>query len=183
MIKPWEKLETTNLGDFRIFRLHQDRKVSPRTGEPHDFIVLDCANWVNVVALTPDDQVVLVEQFRHGTNTVELEIPGGVMDPEDESPVATAIRELREETGFEGENAQVLGEIAANPAIMNNTCFTILIENCRERHPVQWDSGEDMRTQLLPVDQLDAHMAQGRFRHSLVAVALYHFSLWRRGVK
>ena len=58
-------------------------KVSPRTGKEHDFYVLNCNNWVNVVAITPDDHVVMVEQYRHGSNTVELEIPGGMIDRAD----------------------------------------------------------------------------------------------------
>ena len=105
MVRPWKKVRSTPLGDFRIFKLRSDVSVSPRTGKEHDFFVLDSVNWVNVIAVTSDQQLVMVEQFRHGSNTVELEIPGGMMDPGDTDPVATAVRELREETGYEGENA------------------------------------------------------------------------------
>jgi hypothetical protein len=89
MIQPWRKISSRPLGDFRVFSLRADVKKSPRTGREHEFIVLDAVNWVNVVAVTPDEQMVLVEQYRHGTDTVELEIPGGIMDAEDASPVAT----------------------------------------------------------------------------------------------
>src|SRR5262245_10671524 len=130
MIKPWEKMGSKPLGDFRVFKLRADRSLSPRTGQEHEFFVLDCANWVNVVALTSAKQLVMVEQYRHGSETVELEIPGGVMDA-GESPVESALRELREETGYTGENARVLGRITPNPALMSNTCFTVLVENCR----------------------------------------------------
>src|SRR5271156_3023796 len=101
MIKPWPTIRSVLIGDFRIFKLRSDFKVSPRTGKEHDFFVLDSVHWVNVIALTPDNQMVMVEQYRHGSNTIELEVPGGVMDPEDTDPVLTAIRELREETGYE----------------------------------------------------------------------------------
>ncbi|MBI3876412.1 MAG: NUDIX hydrolase [Verrucomicrobia bacterium] len=103
MIRPWPTSRTEPLGDFRIFKVRRDLKRSPRTDAEHDFFVLECPGWVNVIALTPDDQLVLVEQFRHGVNTVELEIPGGVMDAEDRDPVATAVRELREHK----ENPQI----------------------------------------------------------------------------
>src|SRR6185436_10693854 len=102
MLKPWPKTGSTPLGDFRVFKLRSDRRRSPRTGEEHDFFVLESANWVNVIALTPEGQLVMIEQFRHGSDKVELEIPGGLMDA-DESPVDAAIRELREETGYGGE--------------------------------------------------------------------------------
>ena len=86
MITPWKKLGSKPLGDFRIFTLRSDRAISPRTGQEHEFFVIDCVNWVNVVALTPDERLVMVEQYRHGSNTVELEIPGGMVDREDGSP-------------------------------------------------------------------------------------------------
>ena len=78
MIKPWPKIGSKPLGDFRIFSLRTDRKISPRTGAEHDFYVIESVNWVNVVAVTPDQQLVMIEQYRHGSNTVELEIPGGI---------------------------------------------------------------------------------------------------------
>ena len=86
MPKSWEKISSQALGDFRIFTLRSDRKISPRTREPHDFFVIDSVNWVNVIALTPDQQLIMVEQYRHGSDTVELEIPGGMMDATDGRP-------------------------------------------------------------------------------------------------
>jgi len=103
IIKPWQKLGSEPAGDFRIFTIRKDKKVSPRTAHVHDVVVIDCVNWVNVIAVTPDQQLVLIDQYRHGSDTVELEIPGGMMDAGDASPEATAARELREETGYEGE--------------------------------------------------------------------------------
>src|SRR5487761_2452566 len=102
MIKLWKQISSKLLGDFRIFKLRSDLKISPRTGKEHEFFILDSVNWVNVVAVTPDQQLVMVEQYRHGTNTVELEIPGGLMDPHESDPIVAGARELREETGYEG---------------------------------------------------------------------------------
>ena len=183
MIKPWNKVGSQVLGNFRIFTVRSDRKVSPRTQAEHDFFVIDCANWVNVIAITPDQQIVMVEQYRHGSNTVELEIPGGMIDKKDASPVVAGTRELREETGYEGRNARILGEIFPNPAIMNNTCYTVLVEDCTLVHPVEFDSGEDIITRLVPVADLPRLVAEKKIGHSLVTVALYHFELWQRGLK
>jgi ADP-ribose pyrophosphatase len=183
MIQPWKKTGTQPKGDFRIFTIRSDTAISPRTGKEHDFFVIDCANWVNVIALTPDNQLVMIDQYRHGSNTVELEIPGGMIDPRDASPVAAGIRELREETGYAGENARIIGAVYPNPAIMSNTCYTVLIENCRCLHPVEFDHGEDLITRLVPRDEFPALVANARIKHSLVVVALYHFDLWHRGYK
>ena len=183
MIKPWKQISSKFIGDFRIFKLRSDVKISPRTGREHDFYVLDSVNWVNVIAVTPDRQLVMVEQYRHGSNTVELEIPGGMMDPGETDPVATAVRELREETGYEGDHARLLGRIHANPAILTNICYTVLIENCRLQHDVKFDQGEDLLTRLVPVAEVPKLVADEKIGHSLVVVALYHFDLWQKGIK
>ncbi|MRR10820.1 NUDIX hydrolase [bacterium] len=179
-IEPWAKISSAPAGDFKIFTIRSERRRSPRTQQAHDFYVIDCAHWVNVVALTPDRQAVMIEQFRHGSNTVELEIPGGMMDPGDASPVAAGVRELREETGYTGENDRVLGQVFPNPAIMSNTCYTILVENCVRTHPVEFDHGEDLVTRLVPIDQIPGLVAAGKIQHSLVVVALYYLDLDQR---
>jgi 8-oxo-dGTP pyrophosphatase MutT (NUDIX family) len=183
MITPWKTIRSQPAGDFRIFKIRSDTCVNPRTGAEHDFYVLDSVNWVNVVAVTPDQQLVMVRQYRHGTGTVELEIPGGMMDAHESDPVATAVRELREETGYAGENARLLGKIHSNPAILSNTTYTVLIENCRLQHGVEFDSGEDLVTGLVPVSEIPRLVADEKIGHSLVVVALYHFDLWQRGIK
>ena len=163
--------------------MRSDKKISPRTGKEHDFVILDSVNWVNVIAVTPEQQLVMIEQFRHGSNTVELEIPGGMMDAHETSPVAAALRELREETGYEGERARILGRVFPNPATQTNTCFTILVENCRCLHPVEFDHGEDLITRLVPASDVPRLVGEEKIKHTLVATALYYFDLWRRGLK
>ncbi len=181
MIEPWKKLRSKQLGDYRIFTIRSDIKQSPRTGKEHDFFVIDCVNWVNVIAVTSDRQLVMVEQYRHGSDTIELEIPGGMMDKEDASPEFTGARELREETGYEGTSARVIGRVFPNPAIMSNTCYTVFIENCECRHPCEFDHSEDLVTKLVPISEIPHLVASGRIRHSLVAVALFHYELMRQG--
>jgi 8-oxo-dGTP pyrophosphatase MutT (NUDIX family) len=180
MIKPWPRIGSTPAGDFRIFTVRTDRKLSPRTQKEHEVVVIDAVNWVNVIAVTPENQLVMVEQYRHGSDTIELEIPGGMMDPGDISPEATGARELREETGYEGAAPALIGRIFPNPAIMSNVCFTVLVENCRCLHPVEFDHGEDLVTRLVPVADIPDLIFTGKIQHSLVVVGLYYFELWRR---
>ncbi len=180
MIQPWKRVSTRPGGDFRIFSARWDRRLSPRTGQEHEFIVLDSLNWVNIVAVTPEDQIVMVEQYRQGTETVELEIPGGLLDSAQESPVDAGLRELREETGYAAESARVLCEQFPNPAFMSNRCYTVLALNCALRHPLEWDHGEDLMTRLVPAVEIPSLVASGQIRHSIIVAALYHFDLWRR---
>jgi ADP-ribose pyrophosphatase len=183
MITAWKKVRAKLLGDFRIFKLWSETCLNPRTGETHDFFVFDSVNWVNVIAVTSDHQLVMVEQYRHGSKTVELEVPGGMMDPHESDPLISAARELREETGYAGERMRELGKVWSNPAIMSNTTYTVLIEHCELKHGLEFDSGEDLITRLVPIDDIPQLIADGKIRHSLVVVALCHFDLWRRGIK
>jgi len=180
MPQPWKRLSSKPLADFRIFKVRSDLAENPKTGQHGEFFILEAPNWVNVIAVTPDDQLVMVEQYRFGSNTVELEVPGGMIDPHDPDPVAAAVRELREETGYEGENARLLGDVFSNPAIMNNTTFTVIVENCHPRHDTEFDHHEDLETKLMPIKDIPDLIRTGRIKHPLVVVALYHFDLLRR---
>ena len=103
------------------------------------------------------------------------------MDRGDASPVATGTRELREETGYVGEKARVIGEVFPNPAIMSNTCYTVLVENCTCCHEPELDHGEDLITRLVPLSEISQLIAAGEIKHSLVVAALYHFQLKQSG--
>jgi ADP-ribose pyrophosphatase len=177
-IKPWRKVSSKPVGNFRVFNIRSDLKISPRTGREHDFYVIEAVNWVHVVALTRDGKLVMIEQYRHGSETIELELAGGMIDPKDISPLEAGLRELREETGYEGTQAKVIGQIYANPAIMNNICYTVLVRDCELKHAPQLDQGEDVAVTLVDPSAIPALVQQGRIGHSLVVVGLYHFERW-----
>ena len=107
MSEPWEVLGSYQAADYVIFKARIDTLRSPR-GAQGDFIILECPEWVNVVALTEDRQAIMVRQFRHGVRCAGLEFPGGMVDP-GESPLAAARRELLEETGYEASEWRELG--------------------------------------------------------------------------
>lgn len=181
-ILPWSRASTKPVGDFRIFSLRADEKIHPHTGKLHDFYVIDCVDWVNVCAITQADELVMIEQYRHGSDTIELEIPGGMMDPHEQDPLAAGLRELREETGYTGENARIIGCMYPNAAIMSNRCYTVVLPIAHLTHPTQLDHGEDIIVRLVPVADVPRLVAEGRIRHAIVLAALHHFDLWRRGI-
>lgn len=180
MIQPWKTKSTEQLENYRIVSVRSAVRTNPRTQEDQKFYIMDCPDWVNIIAITPNQELVMVEQFRHGTATVDLEIPGGVMDAEDDSAVITGVRELREETGYEGRDARLIGEIAPNPAIMSNICRTVLIEDCELKHATEFDSGEDIQTKLVPLSNMDQMVKTGAIQHSLVVAAFYHYKLLKQ---
>lgn len=178
-IGSWKQVASSPAGKFRIFNIRSDEKISPRTGKHCDFFVIESVDWVNVVAVTANDELVMVEQYRHGSNSVELEIPGGMMDPHENDPVATGVRELREETGYEGGDARLLAWVWANPAIMNNRSHFVVVENCVLKHGCEFDHSEDIVTRLIPAAQLPSLVASGKVKHPHVICALYHYWLSR----
>ena len=179
-VRPWPDLGQETLGDYRIFRLRSVRRRSPRNGVERDFYVMDCADWVNVVAITETGDLVLVEQFRHGVASVELEVPGGIMDPGETDPLAAGLRELREETGYAGEGAIEIGCVLPNSAIQSNRCRTVLVRNCRKVGDLELDDSEDIAVRLVPASDIASLVTRGTVRHSLAVAALYHYELWAR---
>jgi ADP-ribose pyrophosphatase len=182
-IQPWPDLGSQSVGNFRIFQLRSVRRRSPRNGVERDFYVMDCADWVNVIAITAENELVLVEQFRHGVAAVELEVPGGIMDPGEIDPVAAGLRELREETGYVGEGGIDIGCVLPNSAIQSNRCRTVLVRQCRRVGELELDDSEDIAVRLFPVSEMAHLVTEGRIRHSLAVAALYHYELWLRSFR
>src|SRR6187200_1493558 len=110
--------------DYKVFRTAFVDGTHPRCGTKR-FSLIEAVDWVNVIALTPDEQVVLIRQYRVGTAKVCLEIPGGMVDPGEDAATAAA-RELVEETGYTSSRWELLGTVAPNPAIMTNTLHCYL---------------------------------------------------------
>lgn len=145
----------------------------PGRARDGEFVVLAAPDWVNVVALTPGGRLVLVRQFRFGIGDFSLEIPGGMIEP-GEDPVAAAVRELREETGYAGTGARLLGSVHPNPAIQNNRCHLVLVEGAERRGATAWDADEEIGVTTEPVAEVMAWARSGRITHSLVLCALFY---------
>ena len=175
----WEKGEPSLLARTRILDLQSVPFHHPRRGARRDFVIVNAPDWVNVIAHTPDDRLVLVNQFRYGIDAFSWEIPGGVIEP-GEDPVLAGARELLEETGYAGSSARLLASVHPNPAFMSNRCHLVLIEECRFIAPPAWDPDEEIETAAVPVEEVYAQARAGGITHSLVLDALLFFEpLWR----
>ena len=172
----WEKKSTEIHADCRIFEVQKSRFHHPARDTEGDFFVIDARDWITVVAVTPQGELVTVRQFRFGIEDLSLEVPAGVME-HSEDPVESAIRELREETGFAGSEAELLGWVYPNPAIQNNRCFVIGIRDAEHAVDPDWDEHEELQTQLIPLDRVPGLLSEGQFRHALSLCALQYYFL------
>lgn len=175
MTRPWKLSTTRELWRTRVFRLTARVAASPRTGDEHEFYVLEAPDWVNVIPLLDDGRVVLVRQYRHGRQETTLEIPGGMVDPLDDSPAEAARRELLEETGYWAARVDPIGVIAPNPAILANACHSFVATGLELRGAQKLDGTEEIETLTAPLAEIPAMIRDGKITHSLVVVAFCHY--------
>lgn len=178
-IEPWvttkEKLKyTTN-----IFKLvSRDMKLESEDMEA-EFSIVDAPDWMNVIPLTSENEIVLVEQYRYGIEQPTLELPGGMVDP-GETHGETAERELLEETGYQGDEWHYLGNVSSNPAFLTNYTHLHVVKNCRRIQDQQLDGNERINVHTMPLDDFIELVREGTVHHSLVVAAVAKFLLWER---
>lgn len=166
MLKEWKRVGVRQAFSCGLFEVKIDTSLSPRTGRPHDFYIIDTGDWVGVIPLTEEGTVVLVRQFRHGTRSFSLEIPGGLVEGDD--PFGAARRELLEETGYEAGEMELLGVLRPQPAIFNNRYFLFLAQHLRRVSSPCLDEGEDIEVVEMPLEEVYRRMAEGEIDHALV---------------
>jgi ADP-ribose pyrophosphatase len=177
--RKWEKVASTPVQDHRVFVLREDLCVSPRTGATHPFVVLDSPDWVAVVALTSDQRLILVKQYRHGSGEVSVELPGGLVDP-GATPGEAARAELRQETGYGGGQWSKLGELSVVPALFNNRLHVFVARDVELLGEPSPDEAEDIEVQLLALDEARGMVAGGQLTHAQVVAGLYLYELKRK---
>jgi len=176
-IKKWETTDSEFIGDFKIFNLFYKTRINPNTNLSNKFTVAEPPNWVNIIALTTNQEIILVEQFRHGIDNLSLELPAGIVEEFEDTRVA-AERECIEETGYIGNGtAQLLGKTRPNPAFFSNYCFHYLWTNCELKRTQNLDENEDIRVVLYPLKEVNKLIEHGKLQHTLTLSALMFYNI------
>jgi len=161
---------------YRVFSVSESSVTAPDGTALAPVYTLDCPDWCNVVAITDDDELVLVRQLRFGTRAPSLELPGGMLAP-GEDPAAGALRELREETGYDADRAEPLLVVHPNPSLQGNRLFGWVARGARLRHATEFDEHEECETVLVPIEHAARLLDEGHMTHALCHAAL---SAWLR---
>lgn len=176
-VRPWMVRGAKRLFEHPLFSL-DEQSLEAENGDRRTAFVLHPADWVNIIALSDDDRVLLVRQWRYGLAAESLEIPGGVVEPEEEA-LAAARRELLEETGFEADEWLHLGTVEPNPAFQSNHCSSWLARGLRRIGEPEGDGEEEIRVEWASLGRIPELISNAEIRHSLVIAAFYFYERWK----
>ena len=171
--KTWTKLSDEMLQKTRVFDLHVQRMVTPDGKHQDDFYYIKTFDWVNIIPITPDGQVIFVEQYRHGINQRVLETPGGLVDKPGSDPRSTAESELREETGYQAGELTALGSLYPNPAMLTNRCHMFVATDVVPGSGQDLEPSEDITLHFHPLVEVPKMIADGRISHAVIVAAFF----------
>jgi len=172
----WETLDEKLYAECRVYRVVRRQSRHP-DGRQAEFFIQHAPDWVQVLALTPNRHIVLVQQYRHGARKLTWEVPGGVVDP-GENPIQSGVRELREETGYTGGEPLKIGDVMPNPALADNHSHFVLVPECRLTHPTAFDPNEELIVRTVPIEQAFQMAGRGEFVHAITLNALFFLQYW-----
>lgn len=179
MLKKWRTLKRIKGPNFRIFSVDTVIRESSNSGKSKDFFLVEAPNWMTVIPLVKNEYgqecFLMVKQYRHGSDSITLEFPAGMVDP-GEDVFYTAKRELKEETGYICQSLELIGSINPNPAFMTNTTSTFLAKGLSKVSEQNLDEYEEIETLLVPINQFQG-MIGGQEVNSAIMIQAYYFYL------
>jgi ADP-ribose pyrophosphatase len=169
----WKKLSSTYIHKGPWATLRIDKCEMPSGHIVEDYYVLEYGTWVNAIAITEDNQVLIVYQYRHAADVVSLEIPGGVVD-EGETPQQALRRELLEETGYQFDDFELLCVVNSNPSTANNQVYSYLARGGKKVQGQKLDEQEDLIVETCTLPQLKQLLADNKIVQAMHCTAIFY---------
>ena len=172
----WKVLASKYLAkDAPWFTVRVEKVELPNGEILENYYILEYPHWACVIAITVDHKIVMVEQYRHGIGEVGIELPAGVIDEEDSSPLVGASRELLEETGYGGGDWELFMTTSANPGTHTNLSYTYLATNVEFKKEPELDRTEDLNVKLFTIDELKTMLDNNEIIQAMHAAPLWKF--------
>ena len=176
-LRPWRILSSEYRIETRFLRLRADRVELPSGDVVDDYFVRESRGFSIVFALTPEQNVLLVRQYKHGASEIVVDLPAGMID-EDETPEVCAARELVEETGFSGSAPEFVRTFLADPTNATARFHLFVVRDAIRTHEPQLDLTEEIHVEQASLDEVRAMALDGRIASgsqvAAVLVALAH---------
>lgn len=177
----WKQTDKKEILKTKVVTVTETTSISPE-GDERNFVVMDAPDWVIVIPelyVNEEKSFLMVEQWRHGSNNLSIEFPGGVID-KGEKPEEAARRELLEETGHETEELIYLGNVSPNPAIMSNRIHFFCAKKLHNTQKLNLDEDEFLHYAIQSAKEVHSLMGKEPYTHGLMCAA---FDMYNRFCK
>ncbi|MEP6596049.1 MAG: NUDIX hydrolase [Ginsengibacter sp.] len=169
----WKILSSEYLNKHTYFTARKDKCVTTEGKIIEQYYVVELNLTVCALGVTDDNQVILIKQYRHPIEKIILEIPGGFVDA-NEDPVKAIAREFSEETGYEFSNFEYVGQVAANPGVINNYTKLYLATGGKKKARQKLDDNEEIEVLLISLDELKEMLLQNKFDQALHTSCIFY---------
>ncbi len=172
----WKVITSEYLFKDLWFKVRRERCQTPQGKIIDPYYVYDFPNWVTVVPITEDGKIIMIKQYRHALGEVCLEIPGGCIDDTDADSKTAALRELKEETGYEFDQIEYLGKTSANPSTNSNIMYMYVAKGGKKKYEQQLDHNEEIEMELWTIDEVKQALRDNKIMQSMhITCLLYAF--------
>lgn len=169
----WKTLSSHYVHTGPWATLRVDKCQMPNGTIVDEYFVLEYPNWANAVAVTEDNKIILVRQYRQAAGVVALEIPGGVIE-DNEDPEAGMLRELLEETGYEFNKVELLNTVYPNPATSNNITYCYLATGGKKVKAQSLDEHEEIIVEEYTIAEVKQLLADNKITQALHCTGLFY---------
>ncbi|MGO1596496.1 MAG: NUDIX hydrolase [Sphingobacterium sp.] len=169
----WKVIDSKYIIQQPWATLRVDRLMMPNGHIKEEYYILEYPSWVNMIAVTEDQKLLFVKQYRHGPQEVMVELPAGVVE-EGEDPEFAARRELLEETGYAFNDCSYVCELYANPATSGNLTYTYLLTGGKKVQEQDLDDSEDIEVVLMSLEEAKQFLFDNKLGQSLHSSALFY---------
>lgn len=169
----WKVLSTEYLSGHPYFTARKDKCETPEGKIVEEYFVVELPATVCAVAITENDEVLMIRQYRHPLKKAILEIPGGFVD-EGETPEVAIQRELKEETGYEFSSIVPVGRVSANPGVLEDYTYLFLAQGGKKTGEQTLDKNEELELEKISVEKLKTLFLENKIVQALHTCCIYY---------